>query len=115
MLSFLFIFLKFYTIVELLDDVGNLVVARLELHSLYSLFSASFAVFLVRSLARVFFAVIPQYHTFFRRMSRDVQHPCVFPGRLVGQTFCMFSLALADVALLGFGRQGGSSSPFPLL
>ena len=39
----------------LLEDVVNLLVARIELHSISSLFSADFAIFLVRPWTARFF------------------------------------------------------------
>ena len=59
---------------RLLDDVVDLLVARIELHSPSFILSPAFAFFLVRSLVCVFFSVVSQDLKLFHRISRAVQH-----------------------------------------
>ena len=79
-LSFGFTAFLGYLTVQLMNDVVDILVAGFELHSPSSLLSTAFAVLLVRMLARLFFAVVPQYLTLFRRMIRAVQHVRFGPG-----------------------------------
>ena len=58
-----------------------------------------------------FFSLVPQYLTFFHKMSRAVQHACFGTVRLVTQTVCIFSFAIASAALL---ELNGDTDPPPL-
>ena len=58
--SFIFTFFIGYIRVRLMEDVINLLFDRLEIHSLTSVLSAAFTVFLVRPLDHTFYVVVPQ-------------------------------------------------------
>lgn len=92
-----------YLRVQLLDDVINLFISGLEIHSLSYILSTAFGVFFLRTLDRVSFAGITQDFTLFRKMSGAVQHAHFGPIRLVVRTVCIFSPEISGETLLRFG------------